>query len=351
MFYSLCKKSVFFHQIFKKRQKTNRWSIAQVRFLNIRMLHNLNKITSSIFRKPLFTEPNNIETLYHTFFCSLSVVIFCSLSVVIFFILVVKVFLANLKNVVLKITRTIDCGVKSPKVRQFTDLVNKHGKVCFFIVSGLFFLLWELHVPALFCLFGALYYQFSSGPKVPCSRNKNERTIKVILFDMFLKYQYTVCVEPRIPSSHLIPLTLLTCLFDSAYYVTVYCVSIVYIVLTIFLAEQFPKSFGTWYLDFLKRNSSDANFEKYCGNPFGVLKAAIKNPEFVKGVMKSGGGKVILGTVGAFGVEHSIHHAGLGQMFKYKADVYMNNGLHSSGQPFSFKPNGPSIIDQFVGRK
>jgi len=179
---------------------------------------------------------------------------------------------------------------------------------------------------------------------------ENNRTIKTVLFDMFLKYQFTVCVEPKIPSSHLIPLSLLTCLFDSLYYITIYWISILYILFTLYIAEKFPSSFGSKYLNFLKRHSSTEAFEKYCGNPWGVLKAAIKHPEFIKVISKNGAGKLIAGTGVALTTEHTLHNAKIGQLYEYKMNQYMNGGKHSSGELFSFKPNGPSIVDTFTAR-
>lgn len=37
-------------------------------------------------------------------------------------------------------------------------------------------------------------------------------------------------------------------------------------------------------------------------------------------------------------------------MYDHKIDQHMNGGTHSSGKPFSCKPNGPSILDKAVGR-
>lgn len=180
--------------------------------------------------------------------------------------------------------------------------------------------------------------------------SENHRTIKIILCDMFLKYQYTICVEPKLPLSHLIPLSLLTCIFDSLYYITVYWISIFYIISTLYIAEKFPDSFGSRYLSFLKRHSSTKMFEKYCGNPWGALKTAIKNPEFIKVAAQNGVGKAITGTGVALVTEHAFHKAKVGQIYEYRTDEYMNGGKHSSGNPFSFKPNGPSILEKVAGR-
>ncbi len=179
---------------------------------------------------------------------------------------------------------------------------------------------------------------------------ENQRTIKTILCDMFLKYQFTVCVKPKIPFSHLIPLSLLTCIFDSFYYIAVYWISIFYIISTLYIAEKFPDSFGSRYLSFLKHYSSTEVFEKYCGNLWGALKAAIKNPEFIKVAAQNGVGKAITGTGAALVTEHIFHKAKVGQIYEYKTDQYMNDGKHSSGKPFSFKPNGPSILEKVTGR-
>lgn len=179
---------------------------------------------------------------------------------------------------------------------------------------------------------------------------ESNKTIKTVLFDMFLKYQFSICVEPKIPFSHLIPLSLLTCVFDSLYYIIIYWISILYILFTLYVAEKFPNSFGSKYLNFLKCHSSTEAFEKYCGNPWSALKAAIKNPEFIKVAAQNGAGKAIAGTGVALATEHTFHKAKIGQMYEYKMDQYINGGKHSSAKPFSFKPNGPSIIEKFTGR-
>ena len=163
---------------------------------------------------------------------------------------------------------------------------------------------------------------------------------KTIFCDMFLKYQFTICVEPKIPLSHFIPLSLLTCIFDSFYYIEVYWISIFYI------AEKFPDSVGSRYLSFLKHNSSTEVFAKYFGNPWGVLKVAITNPEFIDVAAQNGVGKAITGTEAALVIEHTYHKAKVGQIYKYKRDHYMNGGKHSSCKLFSFKPNGPSILEK-----
>ena len=177
------------------------------------------------------------------------------------------------------------------------------------------------------------------------------RTIKKIIFDKFLKYQFTICVEKSIPFSHLLPITLLTYIFGSFYYIGIYWVSIIFILSNIYLSEKFPGSFGKRYLSFLKCHSSDEGFNKYCGNPFGAIKAAIKNPEFIKVAAQNGVGKAVVGTGAALATEHMMHKAKVGQLYEYYADKWVNDNIHSSKQPFKFKPNGPSILDKFIGRK
>jgi hypothetical protein len=167
---------------------------------------------------------------------------------------------------------------------------------------------------------------------------------------MFLKYQFTICVEPKIPLNHLIPLILLTCIFGSLRYAVVYCMSILYIIFTIYVAEKFPDSFGSKYLNFLKRHSSPEAFKRYCGNPWQAIKTAIKNPEFLKVIFQNGAGKAIAGTGTVVVAEHTLHKAKVGQIYEYQMDKYMNGGKHSSNKPFEFRPNGPSIIDKFTNR-
>nr|WPV72387.1 NADH dehydrogenase subunit 11a [Navicula sp.] len=183
------------------------------------------------------------------------------------------------------------------------------------------------------------------------SDHRNTKTFKNILFDMFLKYQFTVCTEPKIPFSHCIPLSLLTCIFNSFYYIGLYGLSILYILLTLYLSQKFSDSFGSWYLNFLKSHSSTEAFNKYCGNPCSALKVAVKNPEFVKTIFKNGGGKVVAGTGVALVTEHTMHQLKFGQIYDYKMDQYMNGGKHSSGQPFSLKHNGPSLLKSLFQKK
>jgi len=168
---------------------------------------------------------------------------------------------------------------------------------------------------------------------------------------MFLKYQFTICVDKSIPMSHLLPLITLTWVFDSLYYITLYWVSIIFILVTLYLAEKYPSKFGGRYLDFLKRNSSSDAFNQYCGNPWSALKAAIKNPEFIKVAFENGVGKGIVGTGGVLLGEHALHKAKLGQIYEYSVEKSMNSGVHPSGKPFLYKPNGPSILEQLVKHK
>ena len=202
------------------------------------------------------------------------------------------------------------------------------------------------NLKASFALKGARFFssnQITSDPK-------NHKTKKTILFDSFLEYQFSICVQPNIPSSHLISLSLLTGVFGSLRYIVLYWASIFYILSTLYIAEKFPNSFGFWYLNFLKRHSSSEAFDKYCGNLWGALKAAIKNPEFIKVAVKNGVGKAIAGTGVALATEDTMHKAKVGQIYEYQMDKFMNEGQHSSGKPFSFKPNGPSILEDLIGR-
>ena len=177
--------------------------------------------------------------------------------------------------------------------------------------------------------------------------SENNKTVKTILFDMFLKYQFSICVEPKIPLSHLITLSLLTCIFGSLYYIAIYWISILS---TLYIAEKFPNSFDSKYLSFLKRHSSTEAFEKYCGNLWRAFKAAIKNPEFIKVAAQNGAGKAITSTWAVIATEHTFHKAKISQIYEYKMDQYTNNGKHSSGKPFNFKPNEPSIVEKLTGR-
>ena len=179
--------------------------------------------------------------------------------------------------------------------------------------------------------------------------NQNNKTVKTktVLVDMFLKYQFSICVESKTPFSHLISLSLLTCIFDSLYYIAIYWISILY---TLYIAEKFPNSFGFKYLSFLKHHSSTEAFEKYCDNSWGALKAAIKNPKFIEVAVQNGANKAITSTGVALATERIFHKAKVGQIYEYKMDQYINGGKHSSGKPFSFKPNGQSIIEKFTGK-
>jgi len=118
----------------------------------------------------------------------------------------------------------------------------------------------------------------------------------------------------------------------------------------LYIAEKFPNLFGAKYLSFLKRHSSTEAFEKYCGNHWGALKAAIKNPEFIKVAAQNGAGKAITGTVIALATEHTFHYAKIDQIYEYKMKEYLNEGKHTSADPFDFKPNGPSLLDKVFKR-
>ena len=179
--------------------------------------------------------------------------------------------------------------------------------------------------------------RFTVGPE-------NNKTVKTILFDMFLKYQFSICVEPKIPLSHLITLSLLTCIFDSLYYIAIYWI---FILFTLYIAEKFPNAFGSKYLSFLKRHSSTEAFEKY---DWGAFKAAIKNPEFIKVAAQNEAGKAVTGRRVSLATEHTFHKAMIGQIYEYKMDEYLNSGKHSSGKPFNFEPNGPSIVEKLTRR-
>jgi len=190
----------------------------------------------------------------------------------------------------------------------------------------------------------------TDGLEVSTKIGRKNKTLKTILFDMFLKYQFTICVESTMPANHLIPITLLTCVFDSFYYLTLYWFSIIYILITLYFADKYPDTFGTRYMNFLKRNSSTEAFEKYYGNSMSLLKAAIKNPEFIKVAVQNGIGKAVVGTGGALVTEHTLHKAKVGQLYEYQMDKYMNDGKHSSGEPFCFKDNGSSMLEKITSR-
>lgn len=145
------------------------------------------------------------------------------------------------------------------------------------------------------------------------------------------------------PVSHIVPLLLVTSTINSPYYIAIYVLSIIYIITTIFLTEKFPNSFGTRYINFLRDHSSSKAFNMYCGNPLIALKGALPEPEFLKIIFKNGAG---------LAVEHTLHKVKIGQIYEYKLDSYLNNGKHSSNkQPFSFKDNGPSLLEKFMDRK
>ena len=180
--------------------------------------------------------------------------------------------------------------------------------------------------------------------------NNNPKSFKNILFDMFLKYQFNVCVEPKPPLTHLISLSLLTSIWGSYRYIILYWFSIIFSLLNIYLSEKFPNAFGKRYVSFLKKHSSKEAFDMYYGNPGSVIKTFLANPEWLKIAFKNGASKGIGITATAFVVEHSFHHAKIGQLYEYHTEKFLNNGLHSTGKPFSFQPNGPLLIDSFLGR-
>ena len=116
------------------------------------------------------------------------------------------------------------------------------------------------------------------------------------------------------------------------------------------MVEKIPL-FKFWYLNFLKRNSSSEIFENYMGNT-GAIKSAIVagRPEYLKILFKNGAMKIVAAGGVALVAEHAIHKAKVGQIYEYKVDQIMNDGKHSSEKPFSFKDNGPSILEKYIGR-
>ena len=70
----------------------------------------------------------------------------------------------------------------------------------------------------------------------------------------------------------------------------------------------------------------------------------------MKIIFKNGAAKGIAATGVGLATEHTLHKAKIGQIYEYKVDQAMNNGKHSSGKDFSFKPNGPSVLEKAVGR-
>ena len=190
------------------------------------------------------------------------------------------------------------------------------------------------------------------GKPISRKTSKKNKSFKTVLFDMFLKYQFTICcVESKAPISHLLPITFLTYVFDSLYYIIVYWISIIYVLTMLYLAAKvYPKTFGIRYLNFLKRHSSIDAFEKYCGNSWSALKAAINHPDFINVAVKNGIGKGIYVTGGALTTEHVLHKSKIGQVYQYQTEKYLNGGTHPSGKPFVFRPNGSSILDNLTGR-
>lgn len=84
-------------------------------------------------------------------------------------------------------------------------------------------------------------------------------------------------------------------------------------------------------------------------NSWGAIKTAIKHHDFINVIAKNGAAKFIAGTAVVITAEHSLHKAKIGQLYEYETDKYMNGGDHSSGKKFSFKPNGPSILEKVTG--
>ena len=188
------------------------------------------------------------------------------------------------------------------------------------------------------------------GQKDENVNKKPQKTWKNFLIDKYLEFQFFVCVESYIPYFYLILLSLLTYVFGSFYYIFLYWTATIFILLNLFLSEKLPNSYGKWYLKFLKTHSSKDVFDKYCGNPFGAIGKAIGNPEWLKVACQNGFGKAVTGTGLALGAEHTLHHARIDQVYKYQTDKYINGGTHSSGKPFSFTDNGPSLVDNLAGR-
>ena len=115
------------------------------------------------------------------------------------------------------------------------------------------------------------------------------------------------------------------------------------------LCVYFPDTIGKKYTGFLKKHSTETTFLKYCGNPGGsIIKAlglAGKN-EIAQALVKNGGKKIIYVGAGVLGAQHGIHKSKIGQLYEYKVEKELNNGIHPSKEPFLFRDNGPSWADQ-----
>jgi Cytochrome C and Quinol oxidase polypeptide I len=231
--------------------------------------------------------------------------------------------------------------------------------------------------------------QNNSKQEAPTS--KNPRSLKNYLIDRFLKYQYTVCMEPSLPKSHLIPLLLLTVISGSFYYLLVYGISIIYIIITVLMLLKFPDSFGKMYLGFLKRNSSTDVFNNYSINSekikakmatetvasatktlkadagkrtiiswAGAAKAmgakgfaAAKGTGVSAAIGKSSAGKFITANAGAkifvatgtcLFIDHAVNQSGLDQAVRFSIETGVNKmfGYEQQG-PFKMQPPGPSL--------
>lgn len=179
-------------------------------------------------------------------------------------------------------------------------------------------------------------------------KKKQTRAFKNIVFDMFLRFQHTVCVEESIPKRHLVRLTALTLFLGHPYYLAAYATGVVYVVTTLFLSQKFPDTFGNAYLQFLKRHSSAEGFNNFCGSPWKVLKTAVKHPEWIKVLAKNGASKVISCTGIAIVAEHTRHKAKIGQLYEYTAEKVLNG---EGKEPFRSQPNGPSLLEKAFGRE
>jgi hypothetical protein len=123
-----------------------------------------------------------------------------------------------------------------------------------------------------------------------------------------------------------------------------YWFSIAYIALIVFSIVAVVSEKGLPLTHFFKRYSTPDIFIKYCGNPLSALVGGAAK------IGSKGTGKVALALGGIVVGQDAFQKSKMGQRPQYAVEKVLNNGVHPSNEPFTFKPNGPSWADNVSKR-
>ena len=173
-------------------------------------------------------------------------------------------------------------------------------------------------------------YLYSNGPKFT---NK--------LMDQFLIFQFSVCNSrtKQLLPNHYFFFLVTSIALDCWWLFTVYIFLMAFCVVTVALGKLFPNTIGIPLTSFYKQYATQKVFKEYCGNPFSAITGGAAK------VSGTGSGRIALASVSVVLGQDAVHKAGIGQYPKYQFEKWANGGNHPSGEPFTFKENGPSWAD------